>query len=469
MSIQNSKFFKLFSQLPSKERESFINYTQNKSFCNSSKISDFVNLFSIEPFQTNKKTIFKVLYPNKQYRDIDLRMILSKTYQLLTKFVAIQEVQNENQNTFEWQMKAALNLNYLDFAKDILKNWKKTIVSLPKFSDSCFQSQMKYAEYEYYVQSKQIGAAKRVAALNFDSLNQATDHYFILKKLKHFIGQLNYQSMVKSDIQLSFLAEIETYINSKLELPAAIPIYYAVMQLYQQFDNEANFYTLRELLQENIQHFENEEGRELYLHLQNFCIRKVNKGDQSFLQTLYDIYFEMVANETIYENNTLSQWTYKNVVSAGLRLKDYKGVSKFITDQNKKLEPKFQETAFAFNQANLLFSTQKYQESIFLLQSINTGDVFYLLGSKVLLAKAYYELDETDALQSLMESFKKLLTRKKLLTPRHILTHSNFLKVLKKLMSCTKQKAPDLKLKLQQLASVAERNWLLEKVGEIGL
>ena len=95
---------------------------------------------------------------------------------------------------------------------------------------------------------------------------------------------------------------------------------------------------------------------------------------------------------------------------------------------------------------------------------MNTNDVFYLLGSKVLLAKAYYELDEADTLQSLIESFNKLLTRKKLLTPRHILMHNNFLKMLKKLMACTKQKAPLLLAKLEQQENIVERNWLLEKV-----
>ena len=103
-----------------------------------------------------------------------------------------------------------------------------------------------------------------------------------------------------------------------------------------------------------------------------------------------------------------------------------------------------------------------------MLQQVEYNDVFYLLDSKLTLIKTFYELKEFESLTALLESFKMLLRRKKIISEQQRIIYSHFVQYVKRMMNCVnKKRALELKEELQKPHQVADIGWLREKADEL--
>jgi len=98
--------------------------------------------------------------------------------------------------------------------------------------------------------------------------------------------------------------------------------------------------------------------------------------------------------------------------------------------------------------------------------------MFYALNSKVLIMAAYYELKETDALDSLIASFKMYLRRSKLISDiktERFLNYIRFVEQLTKIWQGNKnatQQLDSLAEKMKATPNTVNIKWLMEKVAE---
>ncbi|MFT5801460.1 MAG: hypothetical protein ACI956_001268, partial [Nonlabens sp.] len=81
----------------------------------------------------------------------------------------------------------------------------------------------------------------------------------------------------------------------------------------------------------------------------------------------------------------------------------------------------------------LYFYQKKYEDVISLLQTIEYDDIIYNLGAKTMLIRTYYEIEEIDALDSLLESFRIFLGRQKKLSAQRKQNYKDFIKFIRKL------------------------------------
>src|SRR5690606_2223412 len=110
---------------------------------------------------------------------------------------------------------------------------------------------------------------------------------------------------------------------------------------------------------------------------------------------------------------TLTPWSFKNIVTNGLRLSEFDWVEKFIHDYSSRLDEKHRENAVTFNLAQLFFYKKDYPKVISHLSQVEYEDITYNLNSKTLLMASYFELDELEALNSLLDTFRVYLNRNK--------------------------------------------------------
>ena len=101
-----------------------------------------------------------------------------------------------------------------------------------------------------------------------------------------------------------------------------------------------------------------------------------------------------------------------------------------------------------------------------LLQKVNLHDVLYNLDARRLLARIYYELDEINALHSLIESSKVYLHRQKGIGYHHDM-YANYFRFLDKMMKIDLKKSEVrsvLRGEVEATQLLAEREWLLLKL-----
>ena len=142
---------------------------------------------------------------------------------------------------------------------------------------------------------------------------------------------------------------------------------------------------------------------------------------------------------------------------------------RFIAGYKKWLPADQRENLSHFCRSKLLFEKKDYKSAMRLLAQVEYDDILLNLNAKSMLAKMLYEQEELDSLDSLLESVRTFIQRKKVIG-YHKNIYSNLVKYTRKLVRVNPYSA-EQKEKLRQgiLAAnpLAERQWLLEQLGQL--
>ena len=161
---------------------------------------------------------------------------------------------------------------------------------------------------------------------------------------------------------------------------------------------------------------------------------------------------------------------FKNIVTAGLRLYEFDWVEEFIHQYNQLLDEKFRDNAVTFNLAQLYFYKKDYPKVISQLSQVEYDDMIYNLNSKTLLMASYYELDEIEALGSLLDSFRVYLSRNKELPAtrrKHYLNTIGIVRKLSKLTPGDTKEIEKLKAEVENTQGVVSKNWIMDKLASL--
>jgi hypothetical protein len=164
----------------------------------------------------------------------------------------------------------------------------------------------------------------------------------------------------------------------------------------------------------------------------------------------------------------MSHHDFKNIITVGLRVNEFNWTEKFIKEYNTQLPIEHRENAFTFNMARVYFFRKEYDKVLNLLQKVEYDDVFYLLDSKHILIKTFYELNEVESLTALIDSFNMLIRRKKIVSDDYRLKYSRFISFVKKMVNTNeKSKIEKLKIELENSKDTPDIIWLKEKIDEL--
>ena len=178
----------------------------------------------------------------------------------------------------------------------------------------------------------------------------------------------------------------------------------------------------------------------------------------------------MIEKEIVFNKGVLPPWDYKNITRVGLRVGEYDWAENFITKYNKYLPKANRKNALTYNLALLQFYRKRYKQVIELLRNVSYKDIFDALQGRWLLLKTYYELDEFDALDALMDSFKIFLRRNKNISKDYQQMYINSIKFLQKIMRMpydSKANRQKLREQIESNKRLIERRWILEKYDEL--
>ncbi|MEM1221000.1 MAG: hypothetical protein AAGH79_18910, partial [Bacteroidota bacterium] len=209
----------------------------------------------------------------------------------------------------------------------------------------------------------------------------------------------------------------------------------------------------------------------LFIHMLNYCIdTKINAGETRYFQEIFSLYKTALQQEIIFEKGLLNPNHYKNIITVGLQVKAFDWVEEFTKTYTPKLPMELQKNALNFNLANIYFEKKEYQKVIEQLREVEYENLSYALGSKIILLKTYYELNELLPLDSLVDSFRIYLHRNKLISrevKQQYLNHLRFVKKLSTILPNDQTTIEKVRKQIDQCKSLAGRKWILEKVAEL--
>ena len=475
--MTDSKVYIALDHLSIYELNSFKKFLESPYF-NSNEI--LVSLYELyEPLlkekikeDLDKETIWAALYPKEEYNDTRYRKVHSELLKLFETFVAQKEYDTNK------SLRANLTLQAVRKRK-IEKLYKSVTSSTDRTINQNYNRSTEYLYSKYYNEKEKLELysesellRKRSKSIendvNITEIVKYLDQFYLSEKLKYYVKLLGWKKMISLKQELENIEEMHGMIVSpQNENIPPIMIYNTITKTQIDQDNVDNYFQLKRLVDEYIDNFPDDEIRNIYDALLSFCVRRVNKGDLAFQEETLNVYKEALRKETIFQDGNITQVTFNNIVFFALRTGAYDWAEEFIENYNGRLKDEDRPSSVAFSKARVMFYREEFGKAIELLQQVEMNSVVYTLSSKTILLLSYYELDEFDALDSFVNSFRVYINREKGISSRKKGHYKNLLKYTKRLLnlrSNDKKGLIALKDELAETSGVASKPWLLQKV-----
>ncbi len=315
-------------------------------------------------------------------------------------------------------------------------------------------------EYENIRQAEQEHTAQ---TRDLQPLMDAQDVRFALEKLQTGCLMLSQLAVSPRAYDRGLLDPLLLFLENHryLQIPA-IALYYNGYHALLDPAADGHFQQFKALLQEHGPAFEGEELRNLYLLAVNFCIRRLNRQERSYLREVFELYQSGIALGVFLENGQLSRFTYTNIAQAGMGLGEFAWVADFLENYKRYLPAELREPVSSFNLARLYYETGQAAEAMRCLLRVEHDDIIHNLAAKTLLAKIYFEQEEFNALDSLLDSIEAYIRRKKVLG-YHRDNYLGFVRMLRLLHTTdpwNAAKRADIRQKIAGTKVLAERDWL---------
>lgn len=468
--MRDSKTYAALSSLDTYKLNRFIKFLNSPYYNQNDIIGELGTLLikdikSPNKSELTKESIWQNLGLKGRFDDPKLRTWLTGLLTLFEEFLAL-EYFNEQASLKNYYLLESIHKHKIEvlYNSSIKKNSVLSHRAILKDS-SYFLSEYLTSFKVHEIQRKEL---KRFEKWNIDHISDSLDKFFIIEKLKVYSKALSHQSFIGEEYNIKFIDAIEkSYTSESLDKIPIISLYYFNIKMITQKSDEEYFFKFKSLLFKHIGDLEPKEGFELLFDAINYCIRRLNAGDNKYLDEVFELYKFAIENEILLSSGEFVHWDYKNITSIGLRLRKFTWVKNFIEDYKDKIDPSHRDNAYYYNLSNFYFYKSEFNKVLNILQKVNYDDLTYSLDARTLQLATFYELDEIDILFSALDSFQTFVKRKNFLSESTQKPYLNFIKYIKKIIAVFDQpKLTNLKLSLTASSGIVNKQWLLQKIEE---
>ncbi|WP_156825739.1 hypothetical protein [Lewinella cohaerens] len=472
--MKNSTIIPVLKTLDKKECREFSKWLASPFFNQRQDVIDLFQYLTAGQHLTEEKfllkeRIYRKLFPKESYDDAKFRQTVHFLYKQLEQFIAYKEIERDE---FAYAVAYLRALRKRNVPK-VFQNKFKAMKRQGLGSQLLDNSGLKHSFALYDEHSSLLGGIDRTKDIHLQECINAFDTLFIAEKLKYACLALSHQQVFRTTYESKFFEEVIKTVETEpdlLDYPAIAIYYYGYLVQRKDEDSDEYYFSLKSTLQKHLDVFGESEQRDIYLMKLNYCIQRINKGATNFQRELFEIYQDTFESKIILENDVLSRRTYLNAIMIALRFKAFDWVENVIKEYTHYLEPEYQKVFRDFCEAKLAFELGNYSRAQQLLLFFDSNDILISMNAKTMLLKIYYEEDEHDALESLLESMKVYLKRKKVIG-YHKDVFQNMLKYTKKLVRINpfdKEKRVVLRQEIENASPLTDRPWLLEQIDKMG-
>lgn len=476
--MQKTKIIEILQHFSKRELSKFRDFVFSPFFNKNQKVRTLYNyILKFTPeFQHpafDKKNAFEYIFGGKAYNELQINNIISDLLQLAYKFLAQNAMASHPQFEKNYLLEELLN-------RDAHNHIERTARRYQQLQQQSVYRNHQFFYDEYALHEKLdrhfLGQPKRRFDENLQMENDNLDLYYLSNKLRIACDMASRNIVIKAGYECHFIDDLLEYYENNFKNFHSIPalfIYYNVLQMLQEEENENHYQKLKKALNDHADLFPKPELWTLYKYASNYCIKKINSGKSRYYKEFLDLYKALLERKIIFQNGLITQWTFKNIITVGIRLEEFEWTEKFIEQYENYLLPEEKFNAVTYNRAVLFSARKEYKKALQELHNVEFTDASYHLGAKIIQLKSYYELEETEALFALIETFRKYLLRNRDLGDYKKKANSNMLKLTKSIYllktlgdtmhtSAFKRKRRIVNEKLATVDPIANKDWLEE-------
>ena len=389
------------------------------------------------------EALYSAIYPGKKYNKQVMWNLVSALESSALRFL---EYEAFGKSEFQKRELLASEL----ISRNLARQAQKTLHGFDEF----FQSEK--IGFEYLKQR----IVQRDAWINFyqaenkhhlmAGIQGENMEYRILDFLKTLKASLEDQQFfsemynVKSDTNIAFefaknldLSAVADYCRKrKFKYHFYISILYRSIMMILKPHEDVHFLELRRLFEKHHNRFDRREKRNMIIPMVNYCVMRRNVTSPDYRRIAFELNdFRLREGLAFYPENRIPKQLYTQMLVNALTLKEIKWAESFIKDYSDKLHPGIMNSMRSLAQAYLEFEKRKFGEALVLLNNVEFADVRDKLHVRLLTAKTYYELGETETLLSYIDSSKHFLLNSASINESRKRSYNNFFIYLSKLAS----------------------------------
>lgn len=429
-------FVEMYQKISQKERKRFIQYVESPFFNQNKKVQALIQALERQ-FKSkkalDKKKVYQDCFGAETFNSSKYDNLISDLLQLWYGFLTQLRLQAEP------TLQKQLLIRYL-IDQEWLEPCGLQLERLAQIQKNNPWQDVHYWHAEYPFQELQdqqlVIQNQRTYNPHLQLRSNALDRYYHLEKMRIACDMASRNTAVNADYHCQFIEEIIQWYHlhpEELESFWALKIYLAAYQLFTIPDNELAYQELKNLLENHIKVIPGDELRHLYTYVLNYAVKRSNSGIAHFYQELFELYKLLLQESILFKNGILTQWTFTNIITTGIRSGNYSWTEQFIQSNEHYLLPDVRHNVVAYNLANLYFEKKDYTSALRMLNDVEFTDAFYHLSAKFIQLKSYFILAETEALLSLLHTTRRFLQRNRQLSAYQKTSSLNFLSLLQRL------------------------------------
>jgi hypothetical protein len=427
------------------------------------------------------ENVYKKLYPGKKFNKQVMWNQVSQLEKLAREFLLQTSLKSNKSERFV-MMFNELSKRHLD--KQVLKEIEKAdkYLNTVKLGEEYFSLkwivEINRADYWNSVLGRQDKS--------FEGTVKSTE-YLLLK----FLADLSIQVWDLNILKIMYNAGDE--IDSALELLRSLDLknlikvnkksrnrysevinfYYNKIMCALDENDESYFFEMKACFDKNYDLFDKQEQHNAIISLANYCAHKMRLGNGKFLKILFEINkFRLEKEIGAYTHGRISKALFHQILRNALSLGEIKYSENFVKEYAPKLRKEHQSTMTSLALAYISYEKKSYDESLYYLNKVEFIDLRDKLHVRILSAKAYYELNDTESLSYLIDSSKHFIGKNTSINNDTRDACMKFFNFLNKLLTCKenhdlhKLKLLREDIELDKIIRLRHKNWLLEKIEE---
>ncbi len=481
--MENTKLIHLFKALEINELREFVKFIKSPFYNKNLRV---ITLFEylkkhkndLEGRKIDKAYVFKKVFPKgEDYADWKMRELMSDLSKLIEEYFIQKEAQ---QNHIDRQMllikaleKREVDTYFFRYAHSMEE--EIDAMKVKTMEHYLAQLKLKHSLYFHSATSQyDKGSRERLSDILYN-----TDMFYSLAKLRYG-DEIAARKRTRGEVIEGFIpdAVLEQLPKRVIFDNILLKIYQLSNQLHKHRKYEI-YNEMKRVILNNIDVFDKEEAYNVFTSLIN-SVRLVLSGEkiQQEVLTLYKLVLGIESKLFIRGNRFVIEH-FNNIVSLSCSAGDDKWAQDFINKYYIYLpaEEDRKENIYTLYRAHLNFLNKEYGEVERNLNLLEFEDVTYGMRHYVLLVKSLYEIERAEVFDK-CNAFNVYLFRKNrdsFINEERRKIYANFIKIVNRiaslrglLISDSKQKTIDKIIKEIVAMEVAEKQWLIEKVEELG-
>ncbi|MEO8514428.1 MAG: hypothetical protein ABI543_12780 [Ignavibacteria bacterium] len=253
-----------------------------------------------------------------------------------------------------------------------------------------------------------------------------------------------------------------------------LKFYYNKIMAALDEDNEKYFFEMKKFFEASSDLFYIQEQKNIMITLANYCANKMRLGNEFYFKELFEINKMRLERGTdTFSNGRMNKALYHQILRNALGVNEIKWAEDFITEYTPMLNAEFRKPMEALALGYLNFVKKDYRKTLYHINRVEFIDIRDKLHTRILSAKSYYELTETELLLHYIDSSRHFISSNEAIEDE---TREAYLKFFKYLEKLVLYKGGDKSFALKKLRENIENdknlrlrhgNWFYEKINEL--